>query len=130
MAEPAIEIADCVRSFGLDASRWAEVCRRSAGFYARTAYVRFDPAERLAIGDRYQKAAEAIASGTAIAETGLRSLVPLLEVTRPAREVQVLLSEGARHEVVEFHQFWVLEGKTYLQTFDFSGKFRNRQFAS
>ena len=81
VAVPTIEIADCVRSFGLDASRWAEVCRRSAGFYARTAYVRFDPAERLAIGDRYQKAAEAISSGTAIAETGLRSLVPLSEVT-------------------------------------------------
>lgn len=71
---PPIEIGDCVRSFGLDAAKWAEVCRRSAGFYARCAYVRFDPADRLVMGGRYAKAAEDITSGKAVAETGPRSL--------------------------------------------------------
>jgi hypothetical protein len=82
---PEIDLADCVRSFDLDRVRWAEICRRSAEFYSRTAFVRFDPADRLAAGERYERAAEAIVAGTPIDQTGVESLISVSKAMRIPR---------------------------------------------
>ena len=58
-----IDAAECAAHFGIDASRWALVCRRAAGFYERTAYAHHDPTECVAKARRYTQAAEAIQSG-------------------------------------------------------------------
>jgi tetratricopeptide (TPR) repeat protein len=71
---PVIDPEECAEHFGLDASRWAEVCRRSASFHARIAYTRHDPTEHLARADRYARAAEAIASGANPEDVGLPGL--------------------------------------------------------
>ena len=55
--------AECAAHFGIDASRWALVCRRAAGFYERTAYAHHDPTECVAKARRYTQAAEVIQSG-------------------------------------------------------------------
>src|SRR5207253_6493362 len=79
---PRIELEATARHFGLDAEKWAEVCRRTAYFYARTAYVRYDPAERLDLGGRYDRAARDLAAGRPLHESGLPSLsmpIPILQ---------------------------------------------------
>jgi hypothetical protein len=58
-----IDAAECAAHFGIDASRWALVCRRAAGFYERTAYAHHDPTECVAKARRYAQAALAIQSG-------------------------------------------------------------------
>jgi hypothetical protein len=64
-----IDAAECAAHFGIDASRWAEVCRRAARFYERSAYAQHDPTECLAKARRYAQAALAIQSGTPPEET-------------------------------------------------------------
>jgi hypothetical protein len=66
---PTIDAAECAAHFGIDASRWTEVCRRAACFYERAAYAHHDPTECLAKARRYAQAAEAIRSGTPPDET-------------------------------------------------------------
>ena len=44
-----VEAEDCARHFGIDADRWAEICRREAEFYEVTAYIRYDPTFRLSV---------------------------------------------------------------------------------
>jgi hypothetical protein len=60
---PRIDLEDCARHFGLDTARWAEICRRTAGFYVRTAFVRYDPTERLHLVHQYEQAAHALENG-------------------------------------------------------------------
>ena len=72
---PRIELEDCARHFELNTETWVKVCERSANFYSRLAYLRFDPTDRLAVQDRYMRAARAIAAGQS-AET--LSLIPSL----------------------------------------------------
>ncbi len=60
---PSIELEECVRHFELNAEKWTEVCKRSKSFYDRTAYTRFDPAERLEVANQYGEAATAISAG-------------------------------------------------------------------
>ena len=48
-----IDAAECAAHFGIDASRWALVCRCAAGFYERTAYAHHDPTECVAKARRY-----------------------------------------------------------------------------
>lgn len=70
--EPSpIEIDACARHFGMDAERWAEVCRREAGFYDVTAYIRHDPRFRLARAAEYRRAREAIRAGRKPDEAGI-----------------------------------------------------------
>jgi hypothetical protein len=71
---PRIELAECARHFGLDAKKWAEVCRRSQSFYDRTAYTRFDPAERLAVAKQYSEAADDIDAGWPISSMKPKSV--------------------------------------------------------
>jgi tetratricopeptide (TPR) repeat protein len=71
---PRIEPGAIARHIGLDAEKWATVCERSAFFYARTAYVRHDPSERLELGDRYHRAARELAAGRPLPRPVLPSL--------------------------------------------------------
>lgn len=56
--------ADCAAHFGMDADRWRQVCDYAAWFYGHTAYVRFDPSQRLAKAARFAEASRRIAAGT------------------------------------------------------------------
>jgi hypothetical protein len=60
---PPIVPEACARHFELDSQKWAEVCSRSASFYDRTAYIRFDPSARLRVRDQYHQAALNFAAG-------------------------------------------------------------------
>ncbi len=51
------------RHFELDAAKWSTICERSASFYDRTAYVRFDPSERLNVAARFDQATRDLAAG-------------------------------------------------------------------
>ena len=55
---PKIDLTECLRSFALDAVRWTEVCKRSAFFYMRAAFIRYDPSERLEVMRQYEQAAK------------------------------------------------------------------------
>jgi tetratricopeptide (TPR) repeat protein len=68
---PRIELDACARHFGLDADRWAQVCRREAHFYSVTAFVRYDPTFRLAREAEYRRAIQAIQAGSDPAEAGI-----------------------------------------------------------
>jgi hypothetical protein len=71
---PDIDPEDCSRHFGLDKDRWASVCSRSASFYKATAFIRHDPAERIAKRAAYDKAAQQIHAGARPEETGITGL--------------------------------------------------------
>ena len=53
---PEINLVDCAIHFGLDTKAWASICRRSAGFYGRIAYIRYDPTPHLARAALYEEA--------------------------------------------------------------------------
>ena len=74
---PTIDLAECIKSFGLDADRWAEVCNRSAVFYVRAAFIRYDPAERLTVMRQFEQAAKDLAGGAPLGKTGVTSLVAI-----------------------------------------------------
>ena len=77
---PRIELVECARQFEMDRKKWVKVCERSSGFYHRQAHACHDPAERLEMIERYDRAAKAIAAGQAIDDSMPRSLMPLLQV--------------------------------------------------
>jgi hypothetical protein len=60
---PEVDLSACIEHFGIDAEAWREVCEREAHSYSLTAYVRYDPTERLAWSRRYEEAARRIAAG-------------------------------------------------------------------
>jgi hypothetical protein len=68
---PRVDVEACARHFGLDAARWAEVCRREFAFYRVTAYIRYDPKSRNERAAAYRRAAEAIESGTPPDQAGI-----------------------------------------------------------
>lgn len=93
VALPPIDVGACARHFAMDPDRWAEVCRREASFYDVTAFIRYDPAFRLARRDDYRRAREAIRSGRDPAEAGIpgwamEPLPPLAPVTSPGRSAR------------------------------------------
>ncbi|MDG3005748.1 tetratricopeptide repeat protein [Paludisphaera mucosa] len=71
---PTLDPDAAARHFRLDAARWAEVCRRSALFYQVTAFIRFDPSERLEHQRRYLAAEAAVKDGRAPEEAGVSGL--------------------------------------------------------
>ncbi len=71
---PCIGVDECARHFKLDAEKWSEVFRRSASFYFRTSGARFDPTERVRVGEEYQRAAEELKAGREIRESGIPSI--------------------------------------------------------
>jgi hypothetical protein len=68
---PRVDIEACARHLGLDAARWAEVCRREFAFYRVTTYIRYDPKFRNERAAAYRRAAEAIESGTPPEQAGI-----------------------------------------------------------
>jgi hypothetical protein len=86
---PTIDAAECAAHFGIDASRWVEVCHRAAHFYERAAYAHHDPTECLAKARRYAQAAEAIQSGTPPEETH----VPGVGIPAGRRTLRVATSQ-------------------------------------
>ena len=66
-----VDAEACARHFGIDAGRWAEICRREAKFYELTAYIRYDPAFRLDRCETYERAAKEIEAGRAPAAAGI-----------------------------------------------------------
>ena len=84
-----VEDEECIRHFGIDAGRWAEVCRQEAWFYEITAYIRYDPAFRLERCEDYRRAAKAIRAGrdpreAGIPGWGIRPPDPYLDAPIPA----------------------------------------------
>lgn len=73
-AVPVIDPAECVRHFKLDQSRWAKVCFRAYFFYEQTAFIRHDPAERLAKSKEYELASERMKEGQAPEDAGIAGL--------------------------------------------------------
>jgi hypothetical protein len=82
---PQIEPAACARHFRLDLQKWAQVCDRSRDFYARTAYVRFDPSARLSVSDRYLRASVDFAAGRVTSESSLESLAIPVSIVQTAQ---------------------------------------------
>ncbi len=76
---PHIDLKGCADHYGLDAAKWAKVCDRSAVFYGTTAYVRFDPSERIEVMRRYLQAARDLAAGQPL----LRASLPSLDLPIP-----------------------------------------------
>jgi hypothetical protein len=72
---PHIELETCARHFELDAQKWATVFERTATFYARTAYVRFNPSERLRLADQNYQASLDLATGRPLRDPSLPSLM-------------------------------------------------------
>ena len=85
---PRIGLEDCARAFDLDREKWATVCMRSADFYSRLAYVRYDPTDRLDVQHRYERAAEAITAARPIDETSPPSLAPMRPILERLRAKQ------------------------------------------
>ncbi len=71
IAAPTIDAAECAADFRIDAGRWAEVCRRTASFYSRTANIRHDPSACESKARRYEQAAAAIEAGVPPRETNV-----------------------------------------------------------
>ncbi len=67
---PSLSPEELARHFGMDSARWRAVCAYGAWFYRHTADVRFDPSNRLAKADRFQRAGEQIAAGKPPEELG------------------------------------------------------------
>jgi hypothetical protein len=68
---PHVDADASARHFGIDAGRWADVCRREAAFYDVTAYIRYDPTFRLERAADYRRARAAIQAGRDPAEAGI-----------------------------------------------------------
>jgi len=80
---PQVELGECALHFELDAEKWSKVCERSSDFYQRTAFVRFDPSERLEVAERYDRAARELASGRLLRQPDVPSLDMAISILHP-----------------------------------------------
>ncbi len=60
---PKLDPARCAARFGMDAKAWKVACDWGVTFFERTAYIRYDPAERVEWIARYRRGGTAIAGG-------------------------------------------------------------------
>jgi hypothetical protein len=74
---PTVTPLDCATRFQMDEVKWQVVCNYTAWFYGRTAYVRYDPSERLAKGPRYGKASLDLKAGVPFESVHLPGVGPL-----------------------------------------------------
>jgi lysophospholipase L1-like esterase len=73
---PVVTPLDCAKQFQMDAAKWQDLCGYSAWFYNRTAYIRHDPAERLAKAARYGKAARELEAGAHVESVRIPGVGP------------------------------------------------------
>lgn len=102
---PRIEVEETARHFGVDAARWAVICERSADFFARAAFIRYDPEERLQAGGRFTQAARDLAAGRPLPQPAPPGLDLPISILRPSatatgelspREIRRILIEAER----------------------------------
>ena len=91
---PLLDAEVCARHFGLDASRWASVCRREFAFYQVTAYIRYDPKFRNERAAAYRRAAAAIEAGRPPVDAGIPSGVLPPRPASPPRVIPPLSVEA------------------------------------
>lgn len=75
-ARPVVTPTAVADHFGMDRSRWCEVCRYAVWFYVNTAYIRHDPTERVARATRYREAAPRILAGESFEAIAMPGLGP------------------------------------------------------
>ena len=63
----------------MDAAKWQNVCAYSAWFYRQTAFLRHDPAARLAKAARYIEAARALKAGATVDSIQILGVGPRTE---------------------------------------------------
>lgn len=71
---PRLDPDRVVREYTIDAGRWSVVCTKSAMFYRKIAYIRHDPAARLAHALAYELASKAVLQGTPPEDAGIPGL--------------------------------------------------------
>ncbi len=79
---PVVTPLDCAKRFQMDAAKWRDVCDYSFWFYNRTAFIRHDPAARLAKAAKYGKAAQELKAGTPVDSVRLPGVGPRAEPFR------------------------------------------------
>lgn len=75
-ARPDVTPTAVADHFGMDRSRWNEVCRYGAWFYVNTAYIRHDPTERIARATRFREAGQRILAGESFSAIAMPGLGP------------------------------------------------------
>jgi len=85
---------DCAKQFQMDAAKWQDVCGYSAWFYNRTAFIRHDPAERLAKAARYGKAARELEAGAPVDSVRIPGVGPRAESVGNGRKKGISTFEG------------------------------------
>jgi hypothetical protein len=68
---PRFEPAASAEHFGMGAGDWRIACEWGVKFFKDTAYIRYDPADRLERLERYQRASARIAAGQPPESVGL-----------------------------------------------------------
>jgi len=61
---PELTPAECAAHFGMDNKRWASICAYVVWFCQMTAYIRYDPSERLAKATRFREAQHQLERGS------------------------------------------------------------------
>jgi hypothetical protein len=86
---PLIDPVACADHFGMGAKEWATVCGRASWFLGSMAYIRFDPAERMAKAKRLEEADRRIAAGTPPEAMGIPGIGirPLHESRQPESRI-------------------------------------------
>ena len=83
---PAVSPSDCARHFGMDQDRWRQICDYAAWFYAHTAFVRFDPSERVGKACDTPKRPVGSRPGTAPEDVGMPGVgTGPLDASEPGR---------------------------------------------
>jgi lysophospholipase L1-like esterase len=62
--EPVVTPSECAAHFGMDNKKWASICEYDVWFYYMTAFIRYDPSERLAKQSRFLDAKRQIEKGS------------------------------------------------------------------
>jgi hypothetical protein len=93
---PLIDPDVCAQRAGLNSERWAAVCDRTAHFFKLLAYSRYDPTERLELTARWEKATEAVRTGTPPQDLGMPGLGTHPEGVRPLDRDRYRKSKGDR----------------------------------
>jgi tetratricopeptide (TPR) repeat protein len=76
---PVVTPVDCAKQFQMDGPKWQGICGYSVWFYNRTAFLRHDPAERLAKAVKYGNAARELEAGAPVESVRIPGVGPRAE---------------------------------------------------